>query len=262
MMNAAMMNEEKASAFNSSLRHSSLIVCLDAVRILHINSARTLGGGERHLIDLARGLSERGHEVHIALAPGSPLRAELSALSTQNIHALPLRNALDVASAASLARLLREKGMQIVHAHVARDYPLAALAARRSPDVRLVITRHVLFPLSRVHRFTLSNVSRVIAVSEAVASALRAQKIFPSRKIRIVANAIDVHSFERAPRAADRESLRRDLRTHAKYVVGIVGELSPLKGQDSWDTAKTWRGFFPPSMFSSPRRVRKHSASR
>ena len=33
------------------------------MRILHISSARTFGGGERHLIDLCRGLKARGHPV-------------------------------------------------------------------------------------------------------------------------------------------------------------------------------------------------------
>ena len=44
------------------------------MRILQISSARAFGGGERHLADLARGLSERGHELFAALAPSSPLR--------------------------------------------------------------------------------------------------------------------------------------------------------------------------------------------
>ncbi|MGB8510019.1 MAG: glycosyltransferase family 4 protein [Pyrinomonadaceae bacterium] len=201
------------------------------MRILQLSSARTLGGGERHLIDLARGLSARGHEVHAALVPESPLLAELSGvLPARNIHAFQLRNSLDVVSAVRLARLLGDEGIRIVHAHMARDYPLAALAARRTPAARLVITRHVLFPLSRVHRLALSNVARVIAVSAAVADALRAQNIFPVGKIRVVTNAIDVERFEHAAHVADRDSLRRDLQMRALCVVGSVGELSPLKG--------------------------------
>ena len=143
------------------------------MRILQICSAREIGGGERHLADLANNLASRGHEIFAAIAPGSPVRAELSSLAADNIIELPMRNALSVSSGLRLSRFVRERRIEIIHAHVARDYPLAALAAGRS-GARLVLTRHVLFPLSRIHRLTLRRTSRVIAVSGAVADGLRA----------------------------------------------------------------------------------------
>ncbi len=104
------------------------------LKILHVSSARAHGGGERHLADLARGLARRGHEVYAALREDSPLRAELlSSLPPQNIFTLPLKGALDLPSALKLARLAREHEIDILHAHLARDYPPAALAARRAP---------------------------------------------------------------------------------------------------------------------------------
>src|SRR5436190_7672791 len=152
------------------------------MRILQICSAREIGGGERHLADLANNLAGRGHEVYAAMAPGSPLRAELSALAPENIVELRMRNALSAGSGLQLSRFVRERRIEIIHAHLARDYPLAALAAGRS-GARLVLTRHVLFPLSRIHRLTSRRTSRVIAVSGAVADSLRAQNIFPAGKI-------------------------------------------------------------------------------
>ena len=168
------------------------------MRILQISSARTLGGGERHFADLANGLARRGHEVYAALAPGSPLRDELRHVPADNVLTLPLRNALDPKSASGLARLARERRVELIHAHVARDYPLAALAARRAPGARLVVTRHVMFPLGRAHRVVLSGAERVIAVSEAVARMLRARGVFPEHKIRVVHNGIDIERLERA----------------------------------------------------------------
>ena len=201
------------------------------MRILQVTSARAFGGGERHLADLARGLSGRGHELFVALAEGSPLRERLLFLPERNVFTLPLRNALDLRGALKLARLAREKEIEVVHAHVARDYTLAAFAARRAPRARLVITRHVLFPLSRAHRLALSHVSRVIAVSGAVARVLRAQKVFAEDKIRVVENGVGVARFARA--RAEYES-GRDMSSHAPLRVGIVGELSVLKGQEDF----------------------------
>src|SRR2546430_560155 len=99
------------------------------MRILQVSSARAFGGGERHLADLARGLAERGHEVFAALTHDSPLRDELGALPPHNVRTLSLRNALDIGSALKLARVALDEKVDVIHAHVARDYTLASLAA-------------------------------------------------------------------------------------------------------------------------------------
>src|SRR5215207_1019439 len=195
------------------------------MRVLQVSSARAFGGGERHLADLARGLHQRGHEVLAALREGSPLRERLTFLPGQNVYTLPLRNSLDLAGAWRLARIARERKVEIIHAHVARDYAPAAFAARLAPASRLVLTRHVLFPLSRAHRLALSNAARVIAVSEPVARALRAQKIFDEGKIRVVENSVDFARFERARAESERDT------PDGRFRVGIVGELSEVKGQ-------------------------------
>jgi glycosyltransferase involved in cell wall biosynthesis len=203
------------------------------MRILQVSSARAFGGGERHFSDLARGLAERGHELLFALPENSPLRERLAPAAAGNVFTIPLRNALDLGSARRLARLAREHEVEIIHAHVARDYTPAAFAARRAHASRLVITRHVLFPLSGAHRLWLSNASRVIAVSEAVARSLRAQKIFDPGRIRVVPNGVDLQRFrpakaEGATTEHARGAERRPLR------VGIVGELGEVKGQDDF----------------------------
>jgi glycosyltransferase involved in cell wall biosynthesis len=202
------------------------------VRILQISSARTFGGGERHFADLTNALAARGHELYVALAPASPLRAELDRIPDTRILTLPLRNALDAPSAFALARLIRAARIELVHAHLARDYPLAALAARRAPAARLVLTRHVPFALKRLHRFALANVARVIAVSGAVAEGLRARGIFPADKIRVVPNGIDLARAPRIDRAAARAELMQRLSLDAALLVGTVGDLTPVKGHD------------------------------
>jgi L-malate glycosyltransferase len=202
------------------------------MRILQICSAREIGGGERHLADLANNLASRGHEIFAAIAPGSPLRSELSSVVSENIIELPMRNALSVRSGLRLARLVRERRIEIVHAHVARDYPLAALAAGRS-GARLVLTRHVLFPLSKIHRLTLRRTSRVIAVSEAVAEGLRAQKIFPDGRIITIHNGIDVKRFEQGSSGPGVPPVNHAQATRRQRV-GMIGHLAPIKGQEEF----------------------------
>src|SRR5207253_1769179 len=139
-------------------------VTIRSMRILQMCSARQTGGGERHLADLANGLTRRDHNVFAALIPSSPLLSELSSVPEQNIVQAPMRNALNVSSALKLARFVSENRIQIIHAHVARDYPLAALVARRS-SARLILTRHVLFPIDSAHQLSPRRTDRRIAVS-------------------------------------------------------------------------------------------------
>ncbi|HYN85756.1 MAG TPA: glycosyltransferase family 4 protein [Pyrinomonadaceae bacterium] len=203
------------------------------MRVLQINSARAFGGGERHLTDLTEGLARRGHEVFVAHAPGSPLGAGLArAVPRENLIPLRMRNALDLPSALALARAARDRRVDMIHAHAGRDYTLAALASRLAPRARLVLTRHVMFPLGRAHALTLRRAARVVAVSEAVARSLRASRVFAEDKIRVVRNGIDVERFARAAADVNRAECRRSLGAGARLLVGTVGTLSEVKGQD------------------------------
>src|SRR5947207_2251156 len=103
------------------------------MRILQVSSARHFGGGERHFIDLTNGLAERGHEMFAAVVPDSPLFASLNNFPNHNLFQLPFANALNIASAWGLAKFARENQVEIIHAHMARDYPLAALTLGRAP---------------------------------------------------------------------------------------------------------------------------------
>ena len=201
------------------------------MRILYISSAQSLGGGERHLADLANGMVERGHDVYAVVRPDSPLINELKRIPESNVTGLALRNALDARSARELARLVRTRDIQIVHAHMARDYPMAAFAIRKNPNAKLIVTRHVLFALNPLHRITLSRAARVIAVSQAAAGELLNSKVATAEKITVVHNGIDVARFAKARINFDREQFLRDWNlAKDSLLVGTVGELTPLKG--------------------------------
>ncbi len=190
------------------------------MRILQICSAREIGGGERYLTDLSNALAERGHEIFVALAPNAPLKAELSVVPTENILFSRMRNAFDFSSAFELADFARRNSVEIIHAHLARDYPLAALAARKSKKP-FVLTRHVLFPLNRLQKSVLKNVRGIIAPSNAIEKSLKKQNLFPPEKITLIHYGIDIARFSPVKRIA------RDT-----FTVGTIGHLAPIKGHD------------------------------
>jgi glycosyltransferase involved in cell wall biosynthesis len=192
------------------------------MKILQICSAREIGGGETHLADLSNALAARGHQMFYALAPESPVARRIQNLLPENVLFTRMRNALDVLSARGIARFASQNEVEIIQAHLARDYPLAALAARFSGKP-FVLTRHVLFPLKRLHKYALKNVSGVIAPSHAVANSLRKQRLFSPDKIETIYNGIDLNRFTRANQTNEQKTF---------LTVGTVGHLSPIKGHD------------------------------
>ena len=203
------------------------------MRILQISSAKNFGGGEKHLVDLCRALHLKGHEVFVALRKENEFEERLEFLPVENRLHVSLRNALDVLSARKIARFLRENKIDIVHAHLARDYPPASMAVRLYPDSKLIITRHVLFPMKGLHKLVLKNVSKAIAVSSAVESNL--EKTFPKEKIIRVPNGVDMKKWA----DIDNEKLSAEYRFENdipfdSVVIGAIGELKKLKGHEDF----------------------------
>jgi glycosyltransferase involved in cell wall biosynthesis len=202
------------------------------LNILQISSASSFGGGERYVADLTNSLIARGHNLFAALRSGSPLIRHLK-LPKENILTLPLRNAIDVPSAHELERFVRRQRIDVVHAHMARDYSLASYTARRNRQAKFIATRHVLFQLNRLHRHTLARATRVIAVSSAVAKELR--RVVNEKQIALIPNGIDVERFERARVGFDRAGFLRGLGLPEDcLLVGSVGELRTLKRHDDF----------------------------
>ncbi len=173
--------------------------------------------------------------MYAALRPNSPLIGELAGVAKENLLTLPLRNALDAASARRLERYMRQHEIQILHAHMARDYPLASYATRRNPGSKLIITRHVLFPLHRLHSITLSQVARVIAVSGAVAREVQTQRLLPAERIVVVPNGIDLERFAQATSQTARNNSRRQWNIREdEFLIGTVGEITALKGHEEF----------------------------
>ncbi|MEQ1643496.1 MAG: glycosyltransferase family 4 protein [Pyrinomonadaceae bacterium] len=199
------------------------------MRILHISSAKIYGGGERHFADLTRELSRRGHEVFVALRPSCEWQDRLAFVPPERFLHVSIRNSFGMFSARRIANFAEKNEINIIHAHVARDYIAASIAAR-SANARLVLTRHVLFPMKSFHRFALRNVDAAIAVSSSVRDQL--ERVFPPDKVHVIANGVDLA----ATSEGDRSSWGREFREFHSIpmdcpVVSTLGELKVMKGQ-------------------------------
>lgn len=200
------------------------------MRILHVSSAKTFGGGERHLVDLCRELSARGHDVLVALRPTNEWQEKLNFLPPENFLHVSIRNSFGMFSAKKIARFIEKNKIDVLHAHVARDYLATSIACRIAGRAKLVLTRHVVFPLKPFHKFALRNVDMAIAVSSGVTAQL--DKIFPAAKITLIPNGIDLTSQTPQEKLLQASEFRvlHSIPANTPLVV-TVGELRVLKGQ-------------------------------
>lgn len=203
------------------------------MKILQVSSAKTFGGGERHLVDLCKGLIRHGHEVFVVVRPTCEWLSRLDFLPKGNIFQVSIRNSFGIFSAQRIAGFIKKNEIQIAHAHVARDYFPISLACRIAKTPKFVITRHVLFPLKAFNRFALKNLSQAIAVSQGVEWELK--KLFPFEKIVTISNGVEIERFAEA----DHDKLRQSFRFEQNIpfdaaLVATVGELKPLKGQEDF----------------------------
>lgn len=201
------------------------------MKILQVCSASAMGGGEVHVADLVRGLSARGHAIYLAVRPESPLREPLAGVIA-SWHEMPLRNSLDLQSARAITDIINTHSIDIVHAHMGRDYLVAALACRQARRAKLVLTRHHYLPLKRnaLYRWMLQNVAAVIAVSDGVRASVIERLQLPPERVHTIPNWIDPERFQ----PIDREAARALFRLRANLVVACIGQLTQAKGQEEF----------------------------
>ncbi len=204
-----------------------------SMRILEISSAKGFGGGEKHLIDLSQGLIDRGHDVYFAFREKSELLNRFDDMPKEQTIKIPLRNAVDVGSAYRIAQFIRANSIDIVHAHLARDYPIASLAQRLNSSVNFFLTRHVMFPLKPIQKYLLGNARNAIAVSAGVER--RLGDIFPKEKIVCIPNGIAFEEYTNENIKTRAVNFRKDHEIAQDVaLISIVGELNSLKGQEEF----------------------------
>src|SRR4051812_20563161 len=176
------------------------------MRILQVNSATNIGGGETHVLELVETLRSHGHDVTVAGRPGGAVHPQ--------VH-FSFRGSADLTTALRLRRFMKRNAFDIVHAHVARDYTVVAAAALGLP-VKVIFTRHLLYPVRGNPLYR--RVDGWIAPTAQMLAKLAPLR--PKRSARIP-NWVDLTKFSYSPHAA-----------HEPVSIGLLGQISPHKGHE------------------------------
>ncbi len=206
-------------------------------RILQVLPKLDTGGAERVVVEICAALAQAGHQPLIACANGPLSGAALRAGA--EIVPLPLATKSPLAlrrNAGLLARLIRDRDIDLVHAH-SRAPAWSALWAVRRTGTPFVTTYHGVYnqagPLKRRYNAVMAAGDRVIAVSQFVGELVQARHGVGADRLRVILGGVDAARFNPANITGERVArLARDWRLPAGApAVMLPGRLTTWKGQ-------------------------------
>jgi glycosyltransferase involved in cell wall biosynthesis len=213
----------------------------ESLRILELRSVRGTGGGPEKTILLGAQRAARRFPVTVCYIRDARDRtfgiAERASRLGIDYVEITERGSFDVSIWPALRRLVRDRGIDVVHAHDYKTDLLALLLARAEGTIP-VATAHGWTGHSLKERLLyyaldkqlLRAFPRTIAVSSEIKSELLRHRV-RSDRVRTVLNGIDYRAFHR-----DRSiepTVRRELGlSPGDVVIGSVGRLEPQKRFD------------------------------
>lgn len=219
---------------------------MTGLRVLHVITRLVVGGAQENTLATVAGLKARGHRVVLATGPsngseGSLIeRARRLGIAPVLVPQLvrEVSPARDAAAFARLYRLIRDGRFDIVHTHTSKAGVLGRLAARMAEVPIVVHTPHghifhgYFGPLTTkafvaIERACARATDAMVAISE------RCRADHLERAIGVPERFVTIPSGIPARPSGDRASARRVLGApEGELVVGCIGRLAPVKGQD------------------------------
>ena len=200
---------------------------LQTVHLLEVLGNAIIGGVEQYIHNLVRMLPAHGFKVTCLAPYESPVTDALRQLGSP-VYITRMDDDPSWRSIQFAAELVKEQGIQLIHAHLPRAQVLAGLVGSLA-DLPVVTTIHGMDISSwelGILRTTNAYLSVVCQAAYYQALALG----FPAERLGLVPNGVDVNLFNPANSG---DGFRRAIGLpDSAPVVGFVGRLSPEKGPD------------------------------
>ena len=203
------------------------------LKIAHVDTGQSLRGGQRQLLNLARGLRDRGYCQIVVCREEGDLEtcARKEGFPT---FSLPGYDLFHMYGILQLRQMLRTAPCDLLHAHDGHGQTVSWMASV-GLRVRRVASRRVAFLPSEGQRWTYSlkyghTCDAVIAVSEFIRQgAIRCG--LPQAMIEVIPDGIEL------PAALPSRETRTSARAHwgaaeSEFLIGHLGAFTHEKGQD------------------------------
>jgi len=207
------------------------------LHVLVVMISDAWGGLEQTALGDVRLLMQTGFNVTLLVRESSPIDHAVKMESPQirlvycQTH---VRNYFDGALFRQLRHLIDKEAVNLIHCHQTSilGSVVPALVARR--HVALVVSRHILNSHNKrdpLHALLYRRVDYMLVLSQTMRRNLAGTFPIPEKKLRIVNLSIDLDRFN--PNVVDRTQMREEWQIPAEsFLVGLVGRIDPMKGQD------------------------------
>jgi len=197
---------------------------------LHIDTARTWRGGQNQVLLTVLGLRTRGHRTVLVAHPDGELARRAG--EGHDLVRLAPAHEVDFAAAFRLARVLRELGPDVIHAHDPHAVSMASMALSTLSDRHrpvLIIARRVDFHLKRnaFSRWKYKQVDAAICSSNAIRTMVVEDGIAEASAFTVY-EGIQIDRISEHPVTDVHKELWL---TPGAPVVGNIAALVPHKGQ-------------------------------
>lgn len=211
------------------------------MKILFVIDGMEFGGGERVFLQLIRQLEKEKYEIFAACAPDGDFGNRLKEMGIP-VEPLRMENRFNPFAILKLARIIRKRGVQIVHSQGARADFFARMSILFSRNCRLVCT--VAMPVEGFNvgalrkwiyglfdRFSERYVDRFIVVSEVLKKTFINNHKIPPEKVIKIYNGIELQEYQlRDPHASSRK-IRTEYNIDENFLlVGAIGRMVWQKG--------------------------------
>lgn len=223
------------------------------MKILHIITRMILGGAQRNTVLMCQAQIRAGHDVWLAhgpvYGPEGSLVAEGRFSGAQLVEIGAMRRAIlpvhDLLCYRSLCRLIRRIKPDVVQTHSSKAGIVGRAAAWRMQVPAIVHTVHG--PpfhdnqpalINRIYvaaeRWAAQRCHKIICVSNAMRDAFVRHRVGRINQFEVVHNGFDIEDYARIMDAVPtRSETRRVMELPEEApVIGVVGRLDRLKGQD------------------------------
>jgi glycosyltransferase involved in cell wall biosynthesis len=204
------------------------------MKILFLDQYSEMGGAQRVLADFLAAVQRRGWGAHVAVPGGGPLVEQLRSrnIEVTEIPCGPYRSGRkDISDLLQFARdvlrqsqtirdVLKQGTFDLVYVNGPRLLPAVAMATWR----KMPVLFHLHYPIHQALAARLAgwcvrgSGATVVACSNSVAESL-VRYIFPS-KLQVIRNGTSEMVFR-----------EREFSLEKRWLIGLVGRISPQKGQ-------------------------------
>lgn len=202
------------------------------MRVLQVTTHFNIGGIANYILSLSASLKKKGVEVMVASSGGN-MAGGLNEYGIPHIQ-LDIKTKFEFApkvllSGIKLAGIVKDKGIDVIHAHTRVSQVACAIACRLT-GAKCVTTCHGYFNLRSRKIFDTWG-QKVIAISDAVGEHLKKDLGVDGERIAVIYNGVDPERFSKQYSAEEIGRIKKTLGLGDGPVVGTIGRLSPVKGQ-------------------------------